>query len=224
MITLFTYAWVPPFAAPLMRALRVRWALEEAQRPYAVQHVALGPQQRSAEHLARQPFGQAPAIEDDGLLLHESGAIVLHVAADCETLLPTTRVERARATAWVFSALNTLETPVQELGGIDFFHSDARWAQERRPQVEADVRDRLELLSRALGDRPFLEGRFTAGDLMMADVLRILDHTSILQAFPTLQAYKERCTSRPAFQRALRAQLEGFSANEPAGADGAGRA
>lgn len=210
MITLYTYAWVPHFAAPLMRAFRVRWALEEAQRPYAVRQVALGPEQRSDQHLARQPFGQAPAIDDDGLLLHESGAIVLHIASGCEALLPVESNARARATAWVFSALNTVETPVQELGGIDFFHAKEAWAQQRRPQVESAVRDRLALLSRALGEQPYLEGRFTAGDLMMADVLRILDHIRLLEDFPTLMAYKLRCEARPAFQRAMRAQLDGF--------------
>jgi glutathione S-transferase len=212
MLTLYTYAWVPDFAAPLMRAFRVRWALEEAGRPYAVCHVALGAEQRSAAHLVRQPFGQAPAIEDDGLVLHESGAIVLHIAADSECLLPRERVGRARATAWVFSALNTVENVVQELGAIDFFHAQEAWAIERRPQVEADVRDRLALLSRALGDKPWLEQRFTVGDLMMGDVLRILDHTRLLEQFPSLLAYKRRCESRPAFQRALQAQLQGFKA------------
>ncbi len=216
MITLFTYTWVPPFAAPLMRAMRVRWALEEAEQPYAVKHVALGAGQRSDQHLARQPFGQAPAIEDDGLLLHESGAIVLHIASGCEALLPSEPHARARATAWAFSALNTVENPVQELGGIDFFHADESWAQQRRPQVESAVRDRLTLLSRALGDRPYLEGRFTAGDLLMADVLRILDHTRLLEDFPSLLAYKRRCEARPAFQRAMRAQIEGFRKEAPA--------
>ena len=222
MITLFTYAWVPDFAAPLMRALRVRWALEEAQRPYAVQQVALGAEQRSPQHLARQPFGQAPAIQDGDLLLHESGAIVLHIAADCEALLPGAGNARARAVAWMFSALNSVETSVQELGGIDFFHADAAWARERRPQVEADVRNRLGFLSRALGDQPYLEGTFTAGDLMMADVLRILDHTRLLEEFPALKDYKHRCEARPAFQRALRAQLDGFNANAPAARKSAG--
>lgn len=222
MITLFTYAWVPDFAAPLMRALRVRWALEEAQRPYSVQQVALGPEQRSAPHLARQPFGQAPAIKDGDLLLHESGAIVLHIAADCDALLPRAGNAQARAVAWLFSALNTVETPVQELGGIDFFHADVAWARERRPQVEADVRDRLGLLSRALGDQPYLEGIFTVGDLMMADVLRILDHTLLLEEFPALMNYKLRCEARPAFQRALRAQLDGFNANRPGAAASVG--
>jgi glutathione S-transferase len=211
MITLTTYKWVPDFAQPLMRAFRVRWALEEAGLPYRVRHVALGPEQRSPEHLARQPFGQAPAIEEDGLVLHESGAIALHIAEKSEALMPVDRIGRARTTAWVFSALNSVETAVQELGSIIFFHKDAAWAKERRPQVEQFVRMRLGQLADALGDKDYLEGRFSAGDLMMADVLRIIDSTGIVNDYPTLKAYKERCEARPAFKRAMKAQMEGFA-------------
>jgi glutathione S-transferase len=211
LITLTTYKWVPDFAAPLMRAFRVRWALEEAGIPYKVHHVSLGPEQKSPEHLARQPFGQAPAIEEDGLTLHESGAIVLYIGEKSEALLPKDRIGRERATAWVFSALNTIEPPVQELGSIIFFHKDAAWAKERRPQVERFLRQRLQQLADALGEKDYLEGRFTVGDLMMTDVLRIIDQTGIINDYPTLIAYRQRCESRPAFQRALKDQLEGFA-------------
>lgn len=211
MITLTTYKWVPDFAAPLMRAFRVRWALEEAGIPYNIRFVALGPEQRSPEHLARQPFGQAPAIEDDGLVLHESGAIALYIAEHSDKLMPHNRIGAARATAWVFSALNSIENAVQELGSIIFFHKDAAWAKERRPQVEQFLRQRLQQLADALGDKDYLEGRFTVGDLMMADVLRIIEQTGIINDYPTLIAYRQRCESRPAFQRALADQLEGFA-------------
>ncbi len=211
MITLTTYKWVPDFAKPLMRAFRVRWAVEEAGIPYTVRHVALGPEQRSPDHLARQPFGQAPAIEDDGLTLHESGAIVLYVAEQSDALMPQDRIGRARAVAWVFSALNSIEPAVQELGSIVFFHSEQAWAKERRPQVEQFVRLRLDQLARALGEKEYLEGRFTAGDLMMADVLRIIESTGIVDDFPTLKAYRRRCEARPAFQRAMKAQMEEFA-------------
>lgn len=207
MITLTTYRWVPDFAQPLMRAFRVRWALEEAGLPYEVRHVGLGAEQRSPEHLARQPFGQAPAIEEDGLVLHESGAIALYIAEKSEALMPKDRVGRARATAWVFSALNSVETFVQELGSIIFFHKDAAWAKERRPQVEQFVRLRLGQLATALGDKDYLEGRFSVGDLMMADVLRIIDATGIVDEFPALKTYRQRCEARPAFQRAMKAQM-----------------
>lgn len=210
MITLTTYEWVPDFAAPLMRALRVRWALEEAGLPYQVRTLAIGPEQRSPEHLARQPFGQAPAIEEDGLVLFESGAIALHIAERSEALLPKDPAGRMRSLAWLFAALNSVETPVQELAVIDLFHAKEAWTGERRPQVETFLRDRLAMLETALGDKDYLEGRFSVGDLMMADVLRILRHTDILDAFPRLKAYRERCEARPAFRRALAAQLEGF--------------
>lgn len=211
MITLTTYAWVPDFAAPLMRAFRVRWALEEAGIPYRVRTIALGPEQRAAEHLARQPFGQAPAIEEDGLVLFESGAIALHVAERSERLLPADPVGRARAIGWVFAALNSVEIAIQELASIDFFHADEAWTKERRPQVEAFVRDRLALLETALGDKDYLEGRFTVGDLMMSDVLRIDGGSGLLDPFPALAAYRDRCAARPAFQRAMAAQLAGFA-------------
>lgn len=210
MITLTTYEWVPDFAVPLMRAFRVRWALEEAGLPYKVRTVALGPEQRSPEHLARQPFGQAPAIEEDGLVLFESGAIALYVAEKTEKLLPRDRVGRERATAWVFAALNSVEIWIQQLASLDFFHAKEEWTKEFRPGIEKLVRDRLDLLEKALGEKDYLEGTFTVGDLMMTDVLRILDHTRIVAAYPQLSAYKQRCQARPAFQQAMKAQTEGF--------------
>lgn len=210
MITLTTYPWVPDFAAPLMRAFRVRWALEEAGLPYSVRHVALGAEQCSPEHLARQPFGQAPAIEEGGLTLFESGAIAFYIAEKSEVLMPRDDIGRMRAIAWLFAALNSVETAVQPLGEIVFFHEDANWAIERRPQVESFVRRRLASVEQALGDKAYLEGRFTVGDLMMVDVLRIIDSTHLIDGFPKLKAYKQRCEARPAFQRALTAQLEGF--------------
>ena len=210
MITLTTYDWVPDFAAPLMRAFRVRWALEEAGLPYRVRTITLGPEQRSPEHLARQPFGQAPAIEEGGLVLFESGAIVLHIAERSEALLPADPVARTRAVGWLFAALNSVENGIQELAAIDLFHAEEAWTRARRPQVEEFVRNRLAMLEGALGRKDYLEGRFTVGDLMMADVLRILGHTAILDACPALRAYRERCEARPAFQRAMAAQMAGF--------------
>ncbi len=210
MITLTTYEWVPDFAAPLMRALRVRWALEEAGLPYQVRKISLGPEQQSPEHLARQPFGQCPAIEEDGLVLHESGAIALYIAEKSEVLMPKDRIGRERAIAWTFSALNSVETWVQQLASMDFFHAKEAWTKEHRPQIEALTRTRLAQLAGALGDKDYLEGRFTVGDLMMADVLRILDHTDILDAYLTLKAYKTRCMTRPAFQKAMRDQMTAF--------------
>ena len=210
MITLTTYEWVPDFAVPLMRAFRVRWALEEAGLPYKVRTVALGPEQKSPEHLARQPFGQAPAIEDGSLVLFESGAIALYIAEKSERLLPRDPIGRERATAWVFAALNSVETWIQQLASLDFFHPNEEWTKEFRPGIEKLVHERLGQLENSLGDKDYLEGTFTVGDLMMTDVLRILDHTKILDAYPRLSAYKHRCQTRPAFQRAMTAQTEGF--------------
>ncbi len=210
MITLTTYEWVPDFAVPLMRAFRVRWALEEAGLPYKVRTVALGPEQKSPEHLARQPFGQAPAIEEDGLVLFESGAIALYLAEKSERLLPRDRIGRERATAWVFAALNSIEIWIQQLASLDFFHAKEEWTKEFRPGIEKQVHERLDQLEKVLGEKDYLEGEFTVGDLMMTDVLRILDHTKIVEAYPRLSAYKQRCEARPAFQRAMMAQREGF--------------
>ena len=209
MITLTTYKWIPDFAQPLMRALRVRWALEEAGIPYQVRTIAHD-KRMEADHLLRQPFGQCPAIEEDGLTLFESGAIALYIAKQSEVLMPKERIAGARAVAWVFAALNSVEIAVQQLGEIDFFHKDAAWAKERRPMVEAFVKQRLGMLAQALGEKEYLEGRFTVGDLMMADVLRILGDGPILNDFPTLKSYRERCMARPAYQRAMAAQMDGF--------------
>jgi glutathione S-transferase len=143
-------------------------------------------------------------------VLFESGAIALYVAEKSERLLPRDRIERERATAWVFAALNSVEIWIMELALIDFFHAKEEWTKERRPQVEKFIRDRLGMLERALGEKDYLEGKFTVGDLMMADVLRILDHTDIFDSYPRLTAYKRRCTERPAFQRAMKAQIDGF--------------
>lgn len=143
-------------------------------------------------------------------MLFESGAIVLHVGERSEALLPADPAARARAICWLFSALNTIEPVIQELASIDLFHAEEAWAQARRPQVEAQVRKRLGELSEWLGDKAFLEGEFTLGDLMMATVLQILRHTELVTGEPRLGPYLERCEARPAFQRALGDQLASF--------------
>jgi len=211
MITLTALRWVPDFARGLVRDLRVRWALEEAGLDYRVRLV--GPEEQSSSaYRSLQPFGQVPAFQEGDLVLHESGAIVLHIGAGCELLLPRDTHARARAVAWVVSALNSVETFVQPLAEIDLFHEGEAWIRERRPMVEQALRQRLMELQTALGDGPWLEGTaFTAGDLMMVSVLRILRHTDILADFPPLTAYVKRATERPAFQRALAAQDNDFA-------------
>jgi len=214
MITITAFKWVPPFAQGLARDLRPRWALEDAGLPYRVR--LIGPEdQPTAEYRALQPFGQVPALIEDDLTLFESGAIVLHIGAMSEALLPENEVARQRATAWVFAAVNSLETFIQQLVAIDLEAHEA-WAKARRPTIEQRVRTRLADLAAALGERDYLEGRFTVGDLMVATVLRFLRHSNLVAEQPRLAAYLARCEARPAFQRALAAQMEAFAAHAPA--------
>ncbi|RKG74402.1 glutathione S-transferase family protein [Corallococcus terminator] len=211
MIRISAFKWVPPFAQGVVRDLRVRWALEEAGLPY--EEMLIDPQaQASTDYRELQPFGQVPVFEEEGLALFESGAIVFHIASRNEVLLPRDEAGRARAITWMFAALNSIEIHVQQLAEIDLFAPDKEWAKLHRPDVEKAVRRRLKELAVRLGDREYLEGRFTAGDLLMTTVLRILRHTDLLDSEPTLKAYKERCEARPAFQRALAAQMKPFEA------------
>lgn len=214
--TISAYTWVPDFARGLVRDLRVRWALEEAGKSYAVRK--LDPRvERPADYFLEQPFGQVPAYNDNDVHLFESGAIVLHVGADSTTLLPADAGERARATAWVFAALNSLEPYVQQLATIDLFSAGEDWAKARRPEVVKTIQGRLRRIADHLGDKEWLEGSFTAGDLMMVTVLRILRDTGLVEEQPTLAAYQARGEARPAFQRALAAQFADFEP-EPAAA------
>jgi len=209
MIRISAFRSVPPFAQGAVRDFRVRWALEEAGLPYEVRLLAQG-QQRSDSYRDLQPFGQVPSFEDGELTLFESGAIVLHIAEKSDALLPSDTEGRSRARTWVFAALNTVEPNIQELAGIDFFWAEQAWTKERRPMVETMVRQRLGELASAMNGRDYLEGTFTAGDLMMSAVLRILRHTQILNDFPSLAAYRARCEARPAFRRAIDAQMKQF--------------
>jgi len=210
MITVYSYKWVPDFARGLVRDLRVRWALEEAGLEYQEWLVGLGDDQNSPAYRACQPYGQVPVYEEGGLVLFESGAIVLHIGGKSEALLPADPSARARATCWLFSALNTIEPVIQELASIDLFHAEEAWAKARRPQVEAQARKRLAELAAWLGDKEYLEGEFTLGDLMMATVLQILRHTDLVTGDSRLGPYLQRCEARPAYQRALRDQLASF--------------
>lgn len=208
MITVSAFAWVPDFAQGLVRDLRVRWALKEAGLAYATRLLKMGDQDAPA-YRALQPFGQVPAYEEDGLTLFESGAIVLHIGARSETLLPKDEAARARATQWLIAALNSIEPSMQNVASIDVFHQNEEWAKLRRPGALEFLHKRLKGLSVALGDKPYLDGdRFTAGDLMMATVLRIKEE--VTAEYPNLKAYVARCTARPAFQRALAAQIGDF--------------
>jgi glutathione S-transferase len=209
MITLNAFRMVPPFARGLVRDFRVRWALEEAGIPY--QERLIGSEDlATAGYRALQPFGQIPAIEAEGLKLFESGAIVLHIAESSETLMPRDANRRVRTIAWMFPALNTVEPPVQELGRLDHFHAGEAWAAARRPLAIEAAQKRLTALEDWLGGRDYLEDRFTAGDLLMTTVLRILRHTDIVSGRPVLKTYQERCETRPAFQKAMADHLRPF--------------
>jgi glutathione S-transferase len=210
MITISAFKWVPDFARGQVRDLRARWALEEAGLPYRTRLLEMGDQDKP-DYRVLQPFGQVPILEEDGLVLFETGAIVLHIGERCEALLPKDPGARARAMQWVFAALNSIEPFVMNVALIDLFYKDQEWAKLRRPGAVEFLQKRLSALSKTLGDKPFLDGeRFTAGDLLMSTVLRILAHTDIVSSDKRLAAYVERCTARPAFQRALKAQLGDF--------------
>ncbi len=214
-ITITAFRWVPPPVRGLVRDLRVRWALEEAGLPYTAQ--LIGPKdQSSAQYREWQPFGQVPAYAHDGLELFESGAIVLHIAQQSEVLMPTEAAGRARVQTWLIAALNSIEPAVQQLTEIDLFHSQAEWTKQRRPQVEDRVKSRLGALAAWLGDREYLEGRFSAADLLMVTVLRNLRHTDLVSQYPTIKAYCERGEARPAFQKALHDQMADFVGQPPA--------
>ncbi len=210
MITISAFRWVPETARGQVRDLRVRWALEEAGLPYRTRLLAMGDQDKD-EYRALQPFGQVPIFEEDGFSLFESGAIVLHIGERSIALLPAERNAKARATQWVLAALNSIEPFVMNVALIDFMYANEEWAKLRRPGAVAFVERRLAALSKALGDKPYLDGdSFTAGDLMMSTVLRILHTTDIVTRDARLAAYLDRCISRPAFKRALAAQLGDF--------------
>jgi glutathione S-transferase len=210
MITISAFRWVPDFAQGQVRDLRARWALEEAGLPYRTHLLEQGGQDK-ADYRALQPFGQVPILDEDGFVLFESGAIVLYIGERSETLLPKEPQKRARATQWLIAALNSIEPSLINVALIDLFYANEDWAKLRRPGAVDFAQRRLAALSKGLGDKPYLDGdRFTAGDLMMTTVLRMLPHTDIVTGDARLAAYIARCTARPAFARALDAQIADF--------------
>src|SRR5262249_34199991 len=210
MITISAFTGVPDFAHGQVRDLRARWALEEAGLAYGTRLLEQGDQNKP-DYRALQPFGQVPVLEEDGFVLFESGAIVLYIGERSEALLPRDAAARRRATQWLIAALNSIEPWVLNVALIDLFYTNEQWAKLRRPGAVEFVQKRLAGLSASLGDKPYLDGdRFTAGDLMMTTVLRILHHTDIVKSDKRLAAYVERCTARPAFKRALDAQIGDF--------------
>ena len=215
-ITITAFENSPDRGQGLARDMRVRWALEEVGQPYDVRLVSFAEMKQPA-HLARHPFGQIPTFEDGDLVLFESGSIILHLAERYRGLLPDDGDARARAITWMFAALNTVEPPILELETARLGEGDRPWTAERMPLVVDRIRNRLDQLSRHLGDADWLDGAFTAGDLMMVEVVIRLKGAGILDDYPALRAYIARAEARPAFQRAFAAQYAVFAAIQSAG-------
>jgi glutathione S-transferase len=213
------YRWVPPFAQGLVRDLRVRWALEEAGIAYDTRLIAVA-DNKSEAHLRLQPFGQVPTFEDGDLAMFESGAIVLHLAEQSEALMPADPAGRVQTRSWMFAALSSVEPPIAMLNAIDTMPAEVRErGKEIRATVVERVQGRLDKLAAFLGDREHLvAGRFTAADLLMTTVLRFLRSTDLVRNMPSLDAYRLRGEARPAFQKALEAQMAPFAVHAPPGA------
>jgi glutathione S-transferase len=205
-ITITAFERSPDGGKGLARDTRVRWALEEAGCAYEVRLVSFKAL-KEPEHLMRNPFGQIPTYEEDGLALFESGSIVLHIAERHGSLLPADPQARARAITWMFAALSSVEPPILELSTARLLESDKPWNKERTPLVMDRVRDRFKQLSARLGSADWLDGAFSAGDLMMVSVLLRSRPSGLLDEFPNLAAYVARGESRPAYARAFAAQL-----------------
>lgn len=205
-ITITAFERSPDGGQGLARDTRVRWALEEVGQPYAVRLLSF-PAMKAAAHLALHPFGQIPTYEDGALVLFETGAIVLHLAERHEGLLPADADARARAFAWMFAALNTVEPPILDLATARVVEHDKPWAEARLPLLQDRIRQRLGQLSDRLGDAAWLDGAFSAGDLMMVSVLLRLRASGLLDEYANLAAYVARGETRPAYRRAFAAQL-----------------
>lgn len=209
--TLTAFKSSPDRGRGLARDMPVRWALEEVGRPYEVRLVTFA-EMKSPEHKALQPFGQIPTYEAGGLVLFESGAIVLNIAETHAGLLPSEPAARARAIAWTFAAVSTVQPPIVERERSNLLERGEPWFAARQPALEQEVRLRLTDLSQRLGDADWLDGPFSAGDLMMVTVLRRPAGADLLGDYPNLAAYVARAEARPAFQRAFAAQLAVFEA------------
>ena len=209
-------AWAPPIVHGLVRDLRVRWALEEAGWPYR-ENIVTQQVQASAKYRELQPFGQVPAIQCDELKLFESGAIVHHIAERTPALMPEDPAARSQVTAWMFGALNSVEPPIMMFNVLDMIYQGPKGPdyQGVRSWVVGWVEARLDVVANALEGKEYVLGRFTAADVLLDTVLRILRDTDLVKKRPVLAAYQRRCEARPAFQRALEAHLATFEKHAP---------
>ncbi|HWU94113.1 MAG TPA: glutathione S-transferase family protein [Sphingomonas sp.] len=203
------FNWVPDFARGYVRDLRPRWACEEIDLPYATRLISPVPP-KPACYFEEQPWGQVPVLHDGGIQLFESGAILLHIAEKDTRLLSRDPQQRATTVAWLFAALNSVEPGLFELGNVTLFSKDEEWAKLRRPSLMEDIGKRLDRLADALGERDWLGESFSVADIAMVTVLRNADNSPLIADRPTLAAYVERGMARPAFQRAMDAQLADF--------------
>lgn len=215
MYTLVTLRAVPPFAVGYVRDLRVRWAFEEAGQPYAVR--TIGPEEKNSHaYRQQQPFGQVPLLLDGDLAIFESGAILRHLG----DRLPGLRLADASATQcaemWLYAALNSVEPYVAGLVELTVFHAGEAWTEQRRPMLEEMVKLRLGSLEAWLSGREYLAGQFSVADILMCTVLRLLDDTGLREQFPALEAYQQRCLARPAYQKALAAQVALYTQSQAA--------
>lgn len=208
-IEVTAFDWVPDFARGYVRDLRPRWACEEIGLDYS-EHL-ISAINRPADHFLFQPWGQVPVLCDNGVRLFESGAILLHLAEKDARLMPRDPQARASTLAWLFAAYNSVEPMLFELGNVDLFAKDEEWAKLRRPSLIEFIQGRLGRLNDAMGDKAYLVDEFTVADIAMATVLREAVEAGLIAEQPRLQAYLDRCLARPAFQRALAAQLDAFS-------------
>jgi glutathione S-transferase len=214
--TITAFEQSPDRGAGLARDMRVRWALEEVGQPYDVRLLSFAEMKQPA-HRALHPFGQIPTYEAGDLALFESGSIVFHIAKRHAGLLPGDANARARAITWMFAALNTMEPPIFDLVLARVLDRDKAWYEQRLPVLEDRIRDRLGSLSNRLGDADWLDGAFSAGDLLMVSVLRWLKRTGMLDDYPNLSRYVARGEARPAFRRAFDAQLAVFNGGPATG-------
>lgn len=211
-ITITAFEKSPDGGKGLARDTRVRWALEEVGQAYEVRLLSF-PELKQAAHLTLNPFGQIPTYEEGDLTLFETGSIVLHIAERHAGLLPADSNARARAITWMFAALNTIEPPIFEFANARLIEGDKPWTAERLPLVKDRIRARLNLLSPRVGASGWLDGEFSAGDLMMISVLLRLRGSGILDEYPNLAAYVARGEARPAYERAFEAQLAVYNAS-----------
>jgi glutathione S-transferase len=213
-IEITAFKWVPEFAQGFVRDLRPRWACEEIDLAYAER--LIGPEEQASDSYRReQPFGQLPVLNDGDVSMFESGAILLHLAEKDERLLAADPQQRASIISWLFAAFNSIEPMVFELGDIDLFSKDEQWAELRRPGLIESLGDRLDRMAEALGNKDYLVSDFSVADIAMSTTLRETERSGILQQRPNLSAYLARCIDRPAFKRALEAQMIPFTKNEP---------